>query len=221
MDINLQLLSDSLIQRYSDRYKKLGYSIGTLGWGSKEQQEYRFSISTSLIPSLMDKQILDIGCGFGDFYLFLEKNNFDIKSYSGIDINPDLIQEAKNNITCKNVNFEVFNVLLQDLKSDLQSDFVFMFGLLNFNFKEKMDNFEYTKQFIKKAFDYANESLVFDFISTNVNGLYPKEDFIYYHNPLEVLEYCFQLTPNVSLIHDYQSIPQRECTVILSKSERI
>ena len=81
MDSNLNSISNALIQRYSERYKKLGYSIGTLGWGSKEQQEYRFSISTTLLPSLKDKNILDIGCGFGDFFLFLEKNKIEVKKY--------------------------------------------------------------------------------------------------------------------------------------------
>lgn len=221
MNFDFKYLSDVLVKRYTDRYDKLGHSIGTLGWGSKEQQEYRFSIASSILPCFKDKKILDIGCGFGDYFLYLEKNNFEIRSYLGIDINSNLIMEARKNIIRENVKFEVNNILIDKPNFDVESDCGFMFGILNFKFKEKMDNFEYSKFFIKKAFSLVRESLVFDFISLNVNPSYPIEDFIYYHNPVELFKFCLELTPNVSLVHDYKSIPQRECMMVLSKEERI
>ena len=36
-------ISIKMIERYSDRFYKLGKDVKTLGWGSTEQQEYRFS----------------------------------------------------------------------------------------------------------------------------------------------------------------------------------
>ena len=92
-----------------------------------------------------------------------------------------------------------------------------MFGVLNFNLKEKMDNLEYSKKFITKAFDLVNDVLIVDFISTNVISEYPKEDFIYYHSPLQMLEFAFSLSNNVVLKHNYAAIPQKEFMLFIYK----
>ena len=65
----------------------------------------------------------------------------------------------------------------------------------------------------------ARDRLIFDFISTHRTPSYPAEDFIYYHDPVEILAFCFELTPRVSLKHDYLPIPQREGMIALSHSE--
>lgn len=221
MDSNLKSISESLVKRYSDRYKIHGHSIGTLGWGSKEQQQYRFSVSSSLIPDFKGKEILDIGCGFGDYFSFLDENGLEFQKYIGVDINEDLIFEATKNIKNSKASFIVKNLLTDDISDFPKVDIAFMVGVLNFNFKDKISNLDYTKNFLRKAFSLVRESLVFDFISTEVNENYPKEDFIYYHNPAEVLNFCLELSPFVSMLHDYKSIPQRECTVVLSKRERL
>ncbi|MDI7207042.1 hypothetical protein QMN03_09025 [Leptospira santarosai] len=92
-----------------------------------------------------------------------------------------------------------------------------MFGVLNLNLKNKMDNFEYSKLFISKVFEIVRESLIFDFISTETVESYPKEDFIYYHDPVGLLKYILSLSSNVSLKHDYLPILQKEGMIILSK----
>ena len=52
--------------------KKLDKSFLTVGWGSKKTQKIRFEN----IYKYFDKNnfsVLDVGCGLGDFYLFLKK----------------------------------------------------------------------------------------------------------------------------------------------------
>ena len=218
---NIQSITDKLIQRYSDRYKKSGRSISTLGWGSREQQEYRFGISLNLLPDLEKSSILDVGCGFGDFHRFLKDRGKASGRYCGMDINPDLISEAQKTASGSDSEFKVFNLLQDDLSQIDTYDYVFMFGLLNFRLREEMTNTEYSQLFIKKAFSVAQKSLVLDFISSHRDSSYPEEDFIYYHDPIEMLEYCLSLTPHVTLLHDYQSIPQRECTIVLSRQPRV
>ena len=62
------------VERYSGRYKKLKYDVRTLGWGTKEQQNYRFLQTIDNRIEFNGKRILDIGCGFGDYFNFLKKN---------------------------------------------------------------------------------------------------------------------------------------------------
>ena len=213
-------ISIKMIERYSDRFYKLGKDVKTLGWGSIEQQEYRFSQTLLNGIEFNEKSILDIGCGFGDYLHFLMRN-FNQKeilsSYSGYDLNPDLIQEAKKNVPRGiEVSFKVVDILKNKSTVPIANIGV-MLGVLNFNLKDQVDNLAYSKQAIANAFSHIDETLIVDFLSTNLTSDYPKEDFIFYHDPLEMLEFALTLTDNVKLVHDYLPIPQKEFILILSK----
>ena len=39
---NIEKISNFTVERYSKRFEKHGYGVKTLGWGSVEQQNYRF-----------------------------------------------------------------------------------------------------------------------------------------------------------------------------------
>ena len=193
----LNQISEQTIQRYSERYEKLGRDIKTLGWGTHKQQEYRFHQTLDNNIDFKNKVVLDIGCGFGDYYNYLNKHDIKIKKYIGFDINPNLIDEARKTYKNDISSFEVKNIL--KMEKENIADIGIMFGVLNFNLKGKMDNLAYSKEFIKKAFSLVNDVLIVDFISTNVILEYPKEDFIYYHSPLQMLEFAFRLSNNVIL----------------------
>jgi SAM-dependent methyltransferase len=209
----IQKISEQTISRYSTRYKKLGRNVKSLGWGTIEQQQYRFHQVLGYVDC-DNKTILDIGCGFGDFYLYMKSKNIKPKKYTGWDINQDLIDEA-NREKHNNSEFLVVNLLDQEI--DVQADIVVMLGLLNYNLNNKNDNFEYSKSMIKKAFKKSKHKLVVDFLSINLSKEYPKEDFIFYHNPCDMLKFALTLTNNVSLFHNYEAIPQKEFMLILEK----
>lgn len=215
---NLKSISEAMIDRYSKRLDTLGYDVKTLGWGSVEQQEYRFAQTVSSEINFRSKSILDIGCGFGDYYKFLEKNNVPVKDYQGLDINPNLIAEA--NEIYKNddrVNFKVSNVI-EEKSNDPIADVGVMLGVLNLNLKEKYDNYEYSFKAIKNAFSYVEEVLVVDFLSTNLTEDYEKEDFVFYHDPIKMLEFGLTLSSNVVVKQNYLPIPQREFMLFIYKS---
>ena len=56
-------------KRYNARLIKHGCSPKTLGWSGKKQQIKRFEKFNSIL-NFQNKSILDIGCGFGDFYSY-------------------------------------------------------------------------------------------------------------------------------------------------------
>jgi hypothetical protein len=218
MPEKLESLISLTIKRYSDRYQEMGYNVKTLGWGTTEQQEYRFSQAIISDIEFKNKSIMDIGCGFGDFYRFLAGCNLDFKSYHGCDLNPDLINEAKKIHSGKpGVSFEVKNVFEIQKTDKPVADIGFMFGLLNVNWKEKFDNMEYSKTAINKAFALVKEVLVVDFLSTNKTPDYPSEDFVYYHDPKVMLDFALTLSPNVILKHNYSAIPQKEFMLFIFK----
>ena len=76
-------ISEKMVERYSNRYNKLGYDVRTLGWGSVADQTYRFSQILSGSVSWENKSVLDIGCGFGDLGNFFLKNNGNNTGFPG------------------------------------------------------------------------------------------------------------------------------------------
>ena len=96
-----------------------------------------------------------------------------------------------------------------------------MIGVLNLNFKGKIDNLEFTKRMISNALTYVDEILLVDFISSHVTKDYPREDFIFYHDPTEILNFALGLSNNISLIHNYSPIPQKEFLICIHKNENI
>ena len=206
-----------MMSRYSNRFKKLGRDVKTLGWGNVEQQEFRFQQTLEQSIDFNGKKILDIGCGFGDYYTFLSSNNVNIKHYFGCDLNPDFIFSAmEENIGDKKSDFEVRNILTEKLEKPI-ADIGVMLGVLNLNLKNQVDNYLYSKEAITNAFSFVNECLVVDFLSTKLASEYPKEDFVFYHDPIKMLEFAFTLSSNVVLKHDYASIPQKEFMLAIYK----
>lgn len=220
MEDNLKEISLGMIERYSKRYSSLGYNVRTLGWGTKEQQAFRFLQTVDANINFQHKGILDIGCGFGDYYRFLQANTIPFSRYTGWDINPDLIKEARIQYAHgSNVEFEVNNLVeLSTNTMPTIADIGVMLGLLNLNLKKnRVDNYEYSKLMIKNAFRLVKDVLVIDFLSTYKTPDYPEEDFVFYHDPNVMLDFAMSLSPNVVLKHNYAPIPQKEFMLFIFK----
>ncbi len=211
----LKTISEETIKRYSTRYKKMGCDVKTLGWGSTEQQKYRFAQTIDCNIDFKNKSILDIGCGFGDYLDFLLENDIKIKNYIGYDLNAELIGEAQKKHTYEFATFDVENIL--DTQKQNVADIGVMLGLLNFNLKNTMDNIEYSKLAIQQAFSMVNEVLIVDFLSMHLTPNYAKEDFVFYHNPSAMLDFALTLSRNVFLKHNYAPIPQKEFMLFIYK----
>ncbi len=206
-----------MVKRYSSRYHELGYDVKTLGWGSDEQQTYRFAQTLEGNVVLNNKIILDIGCGFGDYFRFLQNEQISPTKYLGFDLNEDLIGEARlqyeDHPNCK---FNTFNVLEHTYEEPV-ADIAVMLGVLNLNFQDQIDNYEYSKIAVSNAFSSVNECLIVDFLSSQLDPTYKKEEFVFYHDPGEMLNWALTITANVELKHNYASIPQKEFMLFMYK----
>ena len=209
----LPALDRQMIDRYSTRLRRFGADPRALGWDRKESQSARFEAAARAV-SFAGRSVLDIGCGLADFGDFLHADRIRAPcSYSGVDINPDLIEVCRQRHPTD--TFEVRNVLCQPFGEE-QWDIVTMFGLLNLRFRE-FSNEEYAREFITEAFRICGEALIVDMLSARTDVAYPPEDFVYYYQPTTMLNFALGLTPHVTLLHDYPSIPQREFMLVLRK----
>ena len=200
------------IERYSQRLREFGTDARTLGWDTRANQWARFAAAASLAP-FGGHDVLDIGCGLADFRVFLEEQGTPPARYSGVDINEDLLNVARQRFP--DSRFERRNVVLQPYAEPV-CDIALMLGLVNFRLSG-IDNYEYAARAIDAAFTACRDALVVDMLSARRTKDYPEESFVFYFDPTKMLELAFSRTPYVQLHHGYRAIPQREFMLVLRK----
>ena len=216
-DQEIAEVSDAARSRYGGRFQAMGKHIRTLGWGSTEQQLYRFENTLRGRMDLSERSILDIGCGFGDYASFLEEKGVSFGSYLGWDITPEFLEEASKRFAQdQRVSFEAGDIgASQDHKA--VADFGVMLGLLNWNLKDANKNYEYSCRLIRNAFECVKHGLVVDFLSDHLTPEYPREEAVFYHSPSQMLDFAFSLSSDVTLVHDFAPIPQKEFMLFIYK----
>lgn len=183
------------IKRYSERYREFGYSPKSLGW-NKGKQDIRFEILTSLY-NCKGKTILDIGCGFGDLNKTLAAHCADQYRYIGIDLVPDLLQEAGSRYGSDTVHFVEGDFL--EAKFDESPDFAIASGIFNHKLQDA-ENYALIEATMIKAFDLCNDGFAFDFLSDKVD--YTLEH-TFHSSPEKILSIAYRLSKNVVLRNDY------------------
>jgi len=193
---------EEIINLYETRLKEHGDSIKTMGWRDKEQQHLRFKI-LSEIGNLNGAKILDVGCGFGDFYEYLINRGMKV-DYTGYDISPKIIEVAKSKH--QRIKFEVKDILKERI--DEKFDYVLESGILN---KRISNNIEYAKNMIIKMFELCKIGVAVNMMTNYVDY---EENYLYYYSPEEMFKFCKNLSKFVTLRHDY---PLYEFTLYVYK----
>ena len=142
---------------YSSAIEMYGESARGVNWASVENQRVRFREILKLLPEELSSYTLgDAGCGFADFYRYLEKKKKRPKEYLGIDIHKDMCA-----IASKKSGEEI---LTADICRDPLpvKDFYICSGALNV-----LTSFE-TQLFIRNCFHSSKIAFIF-------NALYTEE----------------------------------------------
>lgn len=192
------------VSRYSSRYNQYGYSPKTLGW-DKGKQNIRFEMLTSLFD-LKNKSILDIGCGFADLYQFLKHRKVANFKYTGIDLVPILIDEAKNRHPEISSNLFVGDFLQHKFSQEF--DIVISSGVFNHKLKSS-DNYQFIHEVFDKAVSLASTGVAFDFLSDKVDYAH---SHTHHSSPTSILDIAYNFSRNIVLRNDYMPF---EFSVIL------
>lgn len=180
-----------IVSLYESRLKSLGITPQTMGWKDREQQRLRFRILTE-IGIKSNCSVLDIGCGFADYYTYLSQRGIQV-SYTGYDLSKKIIGAAKK--LHSNLNLQVKDILRE--KPRKKFDFVVESGILN---KSIYNNMVYARNIIKKMFDICRIGISVNMMSNYVDY---EEDYLYYYRPEEMFKFCRSLSKWVVLRHDY------------------
>lgn len=175
--------------------KKYGISHQGVHWQSQYTQYKRFEVLTQFIKKdIKASTIVDAGCGFGEYYNYLEKNHLKPKEYIGIDIEDEMIKRASQRFN--KITFHKKNILEEELP---QYDYYICSGAMNILTKEEMFSF------ITKCFEASLKGFVFNFL---------KKDSFNYVSANEVITHCKGLCKAIGINDNYL---QNDMTIYLTK----
>ena len=193
-----------MVSLYEARLIEYGDSVKTMGWRDKEQQHLRFEI-LSEIGDLNGSKILDVGCGFGDFYEYLVAKGIKV-DYTGYDMSPKIIDVAISKYP--QIRFEVKDILKERIGEKF--DYVLESGILN---KRISNNIGYAKKMITRMFELSDSGIAVNMMTNYVDY---REDCLYYYSPEDMFKFCKSLNKFVTLRHDY---PLYEFTIYTYKKK--
>ncbi len=196
---------------FSHRVRQYGNTATGVLWKDGDGQQLRFEVLCGILndaPPSTEITINDFGCGYGAFFDFLTTAGplppFD---YAGYDICPDMVARARQRIDDPRADFQISDKPLRS------ADYTFVSGTYNLHIDV---NETVWNGFIKSSLSHlwatSDRGLAFNMLDKNhpnyLKGLFyaDREDF---------LDFCRQLSPDVTLIDDY---PLDEWTIFMRRS---
>jgi SAM-dependent methyltransferase len=182
---------------FKGRFAQFGVDVRSL-WGGAASQRQRFEI-LSEVTDLNERTVLDVGCGFGDFYGFLTRDKgLRLKKYVGLDLTQDFIGEAVHRYaTAPQASFAKVDFL--SWSGDEEFDVAVASGIF-FLPSEKWE--DYVLVVCQKMFRHARRGIAVNFLSTCSPQPDPHSK---YSRPGVTLELLMRhISPAAVLRHDYR-----------------
>ena len=138
---------------YKKAIARYGHTARGLNWNSKTSQHIRFEVIYELLGAhITSSNIIDAGCGFGDFYLFLKQKGALPRFYVGYDMMDAMLEVAAKKTGQKCLKCDI-------LKDELEeADFYIASGSMNI-----LNRFE-THLFIHRCFEASRKGFVFNLL---------------------------------------------------------
>ena len=186
---------------YQNNYDTYGVSAEGVAWDSVQTQKRRFSAIVSCLGDVKNDTLVDAGCGFGDFYVYLKEKNNLPKTYTGLDLCEPMVKEAKVRTGCKIVQRDILRQTIP------MADWYVASGSMNF-----LTRLE-TQLFIQRCFEKSRKGFVFNLLYGKEDS--GKEDEITYSYwmPHEIMELCRDLGAKVQIKEGYMD---GDFTVVLT-----
>ena len=136
---------------YTSAIEMHGTTAKGVNWTSKETQEIRFDTILDMLPKTIDS-IADAGCGFGDFFIYMNKKKRIPKKYIGIDSLIDMYSIASDNTGEE--------IIIADICKDKipVADYYVCSGAMNV-----LNTFE-THLFIRNCFTSSKNGFIFNLL---------------------------------------------------------
>ncbi|PLA74744.1 SAM-dependent methyltransferase [Hydrogenovibrio sp. SC-1] len=195
-----------IITRHFQAIQDRGYEPTALFWENRQVQQLRFNVLWQLLfqhprfqsPLTEPINILDVGCGFGDFADWLS-SHFQAFDYLGIDLSPDMIFAAQCQYPKR--HFQQGEIFDFDWEEN-QFDFVICSGALNEVVEPMETQGQYAKAVIQKLVELAKYGVSLNLLNQNHDWTASRPDLQSF-DPEQMRHYCQTLVSNVEMRDDY------------------
>jgi SAM-dependent methyltransferase len=195
-------ITQKLMAHYGACFQKYGATPKGVDWRDQTTADLRYEkmldVARNRAVGNRVPGLLDVGCGYGGLLAYAQSRGFEF-NYVGIDIVPDMINEAQRRFP--NARFICADVMTTDI--DQAMEYVVCNGILTQKLDisvREMDAF--SKLLIHRLFGMATKGIAFNIMTSFVTFMAPN---LFYKNPIEMLAYCLTtLSAKVSLDHSYE-----------------
>ena len=178
---------------YQSLFEEHGISEKAVQYTDKYSQYARFFFLTQFIQK--GSSILDVGCGLGDLYSFLQANDF-FGSYHGIDIVPEFIDHC--NVQFSEHSKANFSHIASNKDYPSGYDYLVLSGVFN---NKREDNWEFLCSTLLKMFKACEVGITFNCMSSYVDY---KDKQLFYCAPEDIFTFVKdELNGHPTLVHNY------------------
>ena len=174
-------------KHYSESFERYGPTSMGVDWKNEIQSKVRHKTLLDLIrkSNIKNFSLLDVGCGFGSFYDYLNLNKQLKIKYLGIDLVEEMIEFAKNK---HNENlFKVENLLT--FKKNEKYDFVIANGLFTQKFNFTQDEMLlFFAECILKLDKISNKGFLFNILSENIDFKNPQNFYLTKRDVINIID---------------------------------
>ncbi len=183
-----------IVARHRDAVMRHGYHHNALYWSSREIQELRFQV-LSEIGIVSGDSVLDVGCGFADFYRYLQRNGIEVQ-YTGIDLSPDLLKKGGE----LSPEIELFTGDLFDFSPPAESyDYVTLSGALA---EPMRDEGDYAKRVLKTCYNACRKGFAFNLLNGDNEWIASRHDLQSF-TPAEIKQWADDMGAGCKQRTDY------------------
>jgi SAM-dependent methyltransferase len=144
---------------YIASLKKHGITPQGLHWFGKESQEIRFDVFLEMLPSSLEEiSLADAGCGFGDFYHYIQSRSLTPKSYIGIDSIKEMCSITSERTGQQTLHADICKARLP------QADYYICSGAMNI-----LSEFE-TYLFVQNCFEASTYGFIFNILYGDIQS---------------------------------------------------
>ncbi len=184
---------DRISEYYGEKLKTYGYDTRSLGW-TPGGRKVRFDVQAG-VGDVNGCSVLDVGCGFGDFYGYLRERGIQT-DYTGIDINADFIAIAREKYP--EAQFEIAD--FEERGIGRTFDWAFATGIFTIRLS---DNETFVKKTLGLMFDCCRKGFAADFL----RPMYGEgaNDEYWRPQPEEIAKICRSFSRRYVLRCDYMA----------------
>jgi cyclopropane fatty-acyl-phospholipid synthase-like methyltransferase len=197
----IEEIKEELKRYYECNLRSFGPSAMGMGWKSKEAQQVRFDQMVRIIDKKNNFSINDLGCGMGDFFVYLAERDYKNFRYTGYDMFESMLLLAKDKFNGGNNAAWVNIQSSHELRS---ADYTIASGIFHLKCDLPDEKWiQYILETLHQMDRSSKKGFAFNMLTIYSDKEYMKDN-LYYSDPLFFFDFCKKnFSKNVALLHDY------------------